>query len=316
MLRYYEQLGLLTPAGRTASGYREYSEEDLMQLLRVEGLRALGLTLHQVAAALAASAPEPEELITDLIAQSRSRLKREQQLLDRLEQLRSATPNDWDDALAVMRLARGLESPRPDERIRAALSAGGPGALPEPALVSALLDESDLNAAGALRWALAQSSDGPGALAAAVTDPVASRRMRGILAVAVFPGAEAARMLEHALADDDAEVRSAAALALGQCGNEAAEAELMQLVARGPRDVEAAEALGVIAEDPVAAERIVADLAVRLEADRDLAGARARITQALGEFDTDQARSLLATLARDPDRAVARVAQYLSSRTD
>lgn len=314
MLRYYDKLGLLTPSGRTPAGYREYTEHDLLRLLRVEGLRALGLTLRQVAATLEADAPEPEVLVAELIAQSRDRLDRERRLLNRLEQLHSAGPTDWDDALAVVRIARGLGSPLSDDRLRAALTAGGTAALPQPALVSAMLDEGDLNAAGALRWALAQSADGPGALAGSLSDPDATRRGRAVAAIADFSGEEADCMLEGAVADPDAEVRAAAALALGRRGGAAAEATLVQLVESGPRDVEAAEALGVIARDPAAADRIVAALAARLSTRAAGPGSRARITQALGEFDTVDARALLASLTQDPDRGVARVALYLSLR--
>lgn len=348
MLRYYDTHGLLIPSGRTPAGYRDYTEQDLLRLLRVEGLRALGLTLQQVAATLDADAPEPEALIAELIAQSSDRLDRERQLLTRLEQLRSAGPADWDDALGVVRIARGLESARADDRIRAALAAGaaagaagapgsaagaaartpartsartpaarpdsGSARLPEPALVSAILDEGDLNAAGALRWALAQSADGPAALAGALSDPDVMRRRRAIAAVADFPGEEAGGMLEGALADPDSEVRAAAALALGGRGDAAAEATLLRLVEFGPRDVEAAEALGVIARDPAAANRIVAAISARLAGRAARQGSRARLTQALGEFDTAGARALLASLTRDPDRAVARAAHYLSLR--
>jgi len=44
MLRHYDRVGLVSPSGRTASGYRHYEQEDLTRLLHVEGLRALGLT--------------------------------------------------------------------------------------------------------------------------------------------------------------------------------------------------------------------------------------------------------------------------------
>ncbi|MGW3562241.1 MerR family DNA-binding transcriptional regulator, partial [Streptomyces sp. NPDC000963] len=43
MLRHYETLGLVRPTGRTGSGYREYSDEDIRRIFHVESLRSLGV---------------------------------------------------------------------------------------------------------------------------------------------------------------------------------------------------------------------------------------------------------------------------------
>jgi DNA-binding transcriptional MerR regulator len=52
-LRYYQQLGLLTPAECTAGGMRRYSEEDLARVERIRQLqKLLGLDLDEVAAVL------------------------------------------------------------------------------------------------------------------------------------------------------------------------------------------------------------------------------------------------------------------------
>jgi DNA-binding transcriptional MerR regulator len=52
-LRYYQQLGLLTPADCTAGGMRRYSEEDLARVERIRQLQTLlGLDLDEVAAVL------------------------------------------------------------------------------------------------------------------------------------------------------------------------------------------------------------------------------------------------------------------------
>lgn len=45
-LRYYESLGLL-PARRTASGYREYGEGDLVAVREIRSLVELGFTLEE-----------------------------------------------------------------------------------------------------------------------------------------------------------------------------------------------------------------------------------------------------------------------------
>jgi DNA-binding transcriptional MerR regulator len=52
-LRYYQELGLLTPAECTTGGMRRYSEEDLARVRRIRQLQTLlGLDLDEVAAVL------------------------------------------------------------------------------------------------------------------------------------------------------------------------------------------------------------------------------------------------------------------------
>jgi DNA-binding transcriptional MerR regulator len=52
-LRYYQQLGLLTPAHCTSGGTRRYSEEDLARVARIRQLqKLLGLDLDEVATVL------------------------------------------------------------------------------------------------------------------------------------------------------------------------------------------------------------------------------------------------------------------------
>jgi len=48
-LRYYQQIGLLTPSGRTPGGLRRYSEEDLGRVRRIRELQTLlGLNLDEI----------------------------------------------------------------------------------------------------------------------------------------------------------------------------------------------------------------------------------------------------------------------------
>jgi DNA-binding transcriptional MerR regulator len=54
-LRYYEQLGLLAPARRTASGYRMYGEATERRLRFIRRAQALGFTLNEIAELLALS---------------------------------------------------------------------------------------------------------------------------------------------------------------------------------------------------------------------------------------------------------------------
>ncbi len=47
-LHYYDQIGLLKPAGRSPSGYRQYSEEAIVPLQQVMFFRELGFSLSEI----------------------------------------------------------------------------------------------------------------------------------------------------------------------------------------------------------------------------------------------------------------------------
>ncbi|WP_403212208.1 MerR family transcriptional regulator [Pseudomonas psychrophila] len=47
-IRYYEQVGLLLPAGRSVSGYRFYTDEERDRLLFIRRSRALGFSLDDI----------------------------------------------------------------------------------------------------------------------------------------------------------------------------------------------------------------------------------------------------------------------------
>ncbi|HEU5230540.1 MAG TPA: MerR family transcriptional regulator [Ktedonobacteraceae bacterium] len=52
-LRYYEEVGLLPPTGRTEGNYRRYTEDDLQRLERIKKLRdLLGFSLSDIRALL------------------------------------------------------------------------------------------------------------------------------------------------------------------------------------------------------------------------------------------------------------------------
>ena len=76
-LHHYDRIGLLSPAGRTASGYRRYSAADLDRLHQVLVYRELGFSLEEVATLLEADDPAEH-------------LRRQHRLLrDRLERTRA-----------------------------------------------------------------------------------------------------------------------------------------------------------------------------------------------------------------------------------
>src|SRR5699024_9603701 len=180
----------------------------------------------------------------------------EQRLLDHLERVERLGRTDAGALLWTVDLMRSLESADAVQRHKAALGGGVDGSVPVEALSAAVLDEPVLNAAGAMRWALAQA--GPAAidhLVAGADDESAEVRQRAIRALdevrrTTDPdelGPEAEDRIRDALRarldDEDAEVRSLTAFARPGLGDPAAVPPLLRIAMTGPRDIEAAEAL-------------------------------------------------------------------------
>lgn len=51
-IRYYESIGLIDEPGRTASGYRDYSVDDVERLRFIRDAKATGLALNEIASVL------------------------------------------------------------------------------------------------------------------------------------------------------------------------------------------------------------------------------------------------------------------------
>jgi MerR family transcriptional regulator, thiopeptide resistance regulator len=73
-LRYYEELGLLSPSGRLPSGHRVYASEDLRRLYRVSLLRQLGLPLSDIGRELEDSSRDLSDTIGRHIGQLDQRM--------------------------------------------------------------------------------------------------------------------------------------------------------------------------------------------------------------------------------------------------
>ncbi len=51
-IRYYESVGLIPPAGRTANGYRDYDKKDVEVLRFIKRSRSLGFSVSEVSSLL------------------------------------------------------------------------------------------------------------------------------------------------------------------------------------------------------------------------------------------------------------------------
>jgi DNA-binding transcriptional MerR regulator len=317
MLRHYESLGLVRPSGRTGSGYREYSAEDIRRIFHIESLRSLGLSLRDIGRALDDPGFTPSALVDDLIRRTRERISAETELLTRLRRIDSADPADWEDVLQVVVLLQALASQSANTRKRAALSSVDAVPMPVEALVEAALGETEPNVAGALRWALARAGDDSAPLLAQGLDsPVAAVRKRAVQSLAEVPGDEATARLRDALAHPDAEVRGHAALALGAHGMAEAASTLIDMIVEGTNDTDAADTLSKLATDSATAEQTATELVDRLAHDTTEAPARGRLAQALAGIPGTTASRALVELSHDEDRAVALTAVYLLQLRD
>lgn len=107
-IRYYEETGLVTPAGRTDGGFRMYSEVDVQRLLGIMQMKPLGFSLERTRDVLAdldilrdtsgtdSTRSEARSRLADLHSEMRAALEA---LARRVEIARSFTER-LDDELA------------------------------------------------------------------------------------------------------------------------------------------------------------------------------------------------------------------------
>lgn len=104
-LRFYDQIGLLVPSGRTEAGYRRYSTADLLRLQQILVLKFLGFGLDEIKHVLNV----PLASLQPALAQQRAMLEeRRRQLeiviqsVDQAERMVCRDGSDWAALLQVI----------------------------------------------------------------------------------------------------------------------------------------------------------------------------------------------------------------------
>lgn len=108
-LHHYDEIGLLTPSGRSEAGYRLYSHADVQRLHSIQTLRHLGLPLSDIGELLAGEGMAPENVLEQQILALDQQIHQATELRGRLSMLRDglmagAQPEmgNWLEALALM----------------------------------------------------------------------------------------------------------------------------------------------------------------------------------------------------------------------
>jgi len=108
-LRYYDQIGLLSPGEHTDSGYRQYSDEDLLTLQHILALKFLGFSLDEIRVCIDRG---PRQL-AEVLAQQRAMMEEKRKQLTAViraigetEALLEAGTCDWEAVARVIDVIR------------------------------------------------------------------------------------------------------------------------------------------------------------------------------------------------------------------
>ena len=115
-LRFYDEIGLLSPSDQTESGHRLYSEVNLSRLHQILSLKELGLSLEEVKSALSGGQLSPLEIVNLQMDQIKEQIKQQQKLLEQLRHVSKLmqgkaelTVEDFTNLLQAMKM--GFEKP-------------------------------------------------------------------------------------------------------------------------------------------------------------------------------------------------------------
>jgi DNA-binding transcriptional MerR regulator len=134
-LHHYDEIGLLVPSERSASGYRLYSDADVARLYRIRALSAMGFTLAEIGDELLRDGDDPRPAIRRHIERIDERLRLSDRLrtqltaiLATLDRAGEPTGRMFIDAIEVMtRMERYYTSEQLEQLSRRADALGEEG---------------------------------------------------------------------------------------------------------------------------------------------------------------------------------------------
>jgi DNA-binding transcriptional MerR regulator len=106
-LRFYDKLGLLPPSGRTESGYRLYTDEDLLRLQQILALKFLGFSLDEIKTYLGTGPKGLRDALAEqkaMVRERRDQLDAVARALEETEELLRADGCDWECVVGVIRV--------------------------------------------------------------------------------------------------------------------------------------------------------------------------------------------------------------------
>ncbi len=114
MIRYYEEIKLIPPSDRTASGYRSYSQSDIHRLQFVRRARDLGFQVAEISELLALwgdrsrKSSDVKKVAQKHIVDLQQRIQDMQEMADTLQTLVSCCAGDGRPECPIL---EGLEKP-------------------------------------------------------------------------------------------------------------------------------------------------------------------------------------------------------------
>lgn len=114
-VRFYDNVGLLSPSGTTEAGHRLYSDEDLWSLQQILALKFLGFSLEEIKVCLQTDPERLQETLATqkaMMREKRSRLDAVIQALDKAETVLRSNQGDWEaivNVIQVMQMEQNKE---------------------------------------------------------------------------------------------------------------------------------------------------------------------------------------------------------------